>query len=166
VAGARTGGATARRRGGGGNTRQTRDAGAATKGDQRRLKAQATEADRLRQDAYEAGRAGTPYDESIFGSVEGAQDAYTVGVDEARGERRQQSRDQLAGAGRRVAGLRGPDWVNQGAGFVLGMLVYALALNYVQGGPDQARGWLAAKFLNKPYRAHKATGPSRGGPRR
>lgn len=141
---------SARARGSGGNTRTPRT-GRATKSDVAGLKAKASEADRLRQDAYEAGRAGTPYDESIFGGLEGGRQAYDVGVDEARTARRQATRDQIVSGAQRVPALRGPNWINDGAGFLLGVVLYALALNYVQGGPGQARGWLSAKFLNKPY---------------
>ncbi len=37
------------------------------------------------------------------------------------------------------------------AGFLLSLIGYALVLNYLEGGPAQVRGWLAAKFLNQPY---------------
>jgi hypothetical protein len=46
--------------------------------------------------------------------------------------------------------------VNDGAGVLLGVFVYALLLNYLQGGTDQARGWLASKFLNKPWTGTRA----------
>lgn len=38
-----------------------------------------------------------------------------------------------------------------GAGVLLGMLGYAVLVNFLHGGPAQVRGWMAAKFLNKPY---------------
>lgn len=59
-----------------------------------------------------------------------------------------------AAGDRLVAGAGGA--VEQGAGFLLGVIAYALALNYLRGGPDAARGWLAAKFLNRPYAAPPA----------
>ena len=34
--------------------------------------------------------------------------------------------------------------------FLLGVLVWALTVNYLRGGPPQVKGWLRAKFLNKP----------------
>jgi len=37
-----------------------------------------------------------------------------------------------------------------GAGFLLGLFLYALALNTVRFGPAGAKAWLSAKFLNKP----------------
>jgi hypothetical protein len=37
-----------------------------------------------------------------------------------------------------------------GAGFLLGLFLYALVLNTIRYGPAGPRAWLAAKFLNKP----------------
>jgi hypothetical protein len=31
------------------------------------------------------------------------------------------------------------------------MIVYALVLNYLRGGPARVKGWISAKFINKPY---------------
>lgn len=36
------------------------------------------------------------------------------------------------------------------SGFVLGVLLWALAVNFLRGGPAQAKGWLRAKFINEP----------------
>jgi hypothetical protein len=36
------------------------------------------------------------------------------------------------------------------APFLLGILTWALTVNYLRGGPTQAKGWLKAKFLNQP----------------
>lgn len=38
-----------------------------------------------------------------------------------------------------------------GSGFLFGLLLYVLALNYVRHGPEGVKGWLGAKFLNKPW---------------
>lgn len=38
-----------------------------------------------------------------------------------------------------------------GSGFLFGLLLYVLGLNYVRHGPDGVKGWLSAKFLNKPW---------------
>lgn len=47
---------------------------------------------------------------------------------------------------------RGVTYVpREAASLALGMLAWALFINWVQGGTDQAKGWIAAKFLNKPY---------------
>lgn len=37
----------------------------------------------------------------------------------------------------------------EAGGLVLGVFLYAIGLNWIRGGPEQARAWLAAKFLNK-----------------
>lgn len=34
---------------------------------------------------------------------------------------------------------------------MFGLFLYVLALNYVRHGPEGVKGWLAAKFLNKPW---------------
>lgn len=38
-----------------------------------------------------------------------------------------------------------------GAGIILGMVAYAVIINYLRGGAPAVRGWFAAKFTNKPY---------------
>lgn len=35
--------------------------------------------------------------------------------------------------------------------FLLGVIAYTVALQFVQGGVSQVRGWFAAKFLNRPW---------------
>lgn len=37
------------------------------------------------------------------------------------------------------------------AGFILGMVGYAVTINLIHGGPAQVKGWFGAKFLNKPW---------------
>lgn len=49
----------------------------------------------------------------------------------------------------RPSPVRGMEPASSGAGFVLGLLVWTVAVNYVQGGVPQVRRLLAAKFLNK-----------------
>jgi hypothetical protein len=46
-----------------------------------------------------------------------------------------------------------------GAGAVLALFAYPLLINALKGGPAQAKGWVAAKFINQPY-----GGPGPGGP--
>lgn len=36
------------------------------------------------------------------------------------------------------------------ATFTLGVLLWALTVNFLRGGPNQAKGWLKAKFINEP----------------
>src|SRR2546421_8321563 len=50
--------------------------------------------------------------------------------------------------------LGGGGVASDGAGFVLGLIVYALGLNFIRGGWPAVAGWFGAKFINKPY-----TGP-------
>lgn len=38
---------------------------------------------------------------------------------------------------------------NAGGGFALGLMVYVVALNYLEGGKPQVNAWLRAKFLNQ-----------------
>lgn len=56
-----------------------------------------------------------------------------------------------------------PQVVNEGAGFLLGLIGYALLINFLRGGRAQARGWIAAKFLNRPYGAAQPL-PAQPGP--
>lgn len=43
------------------------------------------------------------------------------------------------------------------AGLLLGFVLWAAGLNLLRGGPAQLRGWLAAKFVNRPYQPAKKT---------
>lgn len=56
-----------------------------------------------------------------------------------------------AAAPRRARSYGAPHAINDGAGFLLGLIGYALFINFLRGGPEQVRGWLSAKFLNRPY---------------
>jgi hypothetical protein len=125
----------------------------ATAGDVGRLRRQAAQGDALLQSAYEAGQDATPFEELVVDVREapGAREAYEAGRAENRSAGRSSAADTARSAAGSVAGVRGPGLVNDGAGFVLGLILYALVLNYVQGGPSQARGWIAAKFLNRPF---------------
>jgi hypothetical protein len=49
--------------------------------------------------------------------------------------------------------------VEQGSGVVLGVIVYAFAINYLRGGPAQAKAWALAKLINRT----SATGSGTGG---
>jgi len=39
--------------------------------------------------------------------------------------------------------------VNDGAGFILGLLAWVLTMQYIRGGQAQVKAWLRAKFLNQ-----------------
>lgn len=41
--------------------------------------------------------------------------------------------------------------VRTGSGVILGVVVYCMAQNFLEGGMPQVRGWLGAKLVNKPY---------------
>lgn len=47
---------------------------------------------------------------------------------------------------------------SDGAGFLGGLLIYVLALNYLRFGRDGVKGWLAAKFVNRPWMPPDDTG--------
>lgn len=50
-------------------------------------------------------------------------------------------------------------------GFFAGLVLYALALNYIRFGPAGVKGWLGAKFVNRPatgLRRRTGTGGSGG----
>jgi hypothetical protein len=156
---------------------QADKSGAATKSDIKAMKAQAAQTDMLLEGAYEAGRAGTSWDQvgANVRDAPGAREAYDFGLEELAEDRRgapaddgeatgasapkgrsASSRIRSAGGDAstgvgKVAALRGPGLANDGAGFVLGLVLYALVLNYLQGGAGQVRGWMKAKFLNQPW---------------
>jgi hypothetical protein len=135
--------------------------GKPTKSDNDRLKAEGRAQDRAYQQAYTMGQAGEPPDPSWD---QPTQDAYDSGVDEAATQRREERGDRARQTAGTIARPGGGDLVNDGAGFLLGLIVYALVINYLRGGTAQARGWIAAKFINKPRAAKRATGPApRGG---
>jgi hypothetical protein len=48
-----------------------------------------------------------------------------------------------------VVRMERPEPAPAGAGLVLGVLAWAVALNYIRGGTPQVRKLLRAKFLNK-----------------
>ncbi len=48
-------------------------------------------------------------------------------------------------------------------GFLAGLLLYALALNYLTHGTEGVKGWFSAKFLNEPAELSGAKGSSSGG---
>lgn len=72
--------------------------------------------------------------------------------DRAELAERQRSARVLSGA---------PRMGDEGAGFLLGLFAWTIALNYLRGGLPQAKGWIAAKFINKPYEGGTAMAPLR-----
>jgi hypothetical protein len=81
-----------------------------------------------------------------------AKEAATAATDEAAEEQATPpapaSRDRGRDVGV-VAKLDRVDGVHSGSGFVLGLLAWVVAANYLQGGMPQVKQLLRAKFLNK-----------------
>lgn len=113
--------------------------------------------DQARARAHAAGRRGDDpaefqTDDELFGY-------YQDGQRLAKTERRGARRDQLAGnvRGQAAAGAgKAGSIANDGAGFLLGLFAYALVANFLRNGAAGSRGWLAAKFLNRPMGAASA----------
>lgn len=110
--------------------------------------------------AYRAGYRGDDRQEAIIGGAgtsdysAGELEAYyddgaaaKAGEDRAgrRGARGDALRGQLS-----TVGARGGSIANDGAGFLLGLFAYALLANYLRFGVPGVKGWLAAKFINRP----------------
>lgn len=127
--------------------------GPATQTDRRQLKREVAAGD-MSEQAYEAGLDGTEWDllTNEIQDSPGGREAYEAGLEERRGQSRSRAVSGTRDAASKVAGVKGPGWVNDGAGFVLGLVLFALVRNYLEGGPDQAKGWIAAKFINKPLK--------------
>lgn len=53
--------------------------------------------------------------------------------------------------------------VQNGAGAILGLIAFALARAFLKGGTAEARGWIAAKFLNRPYTGAAPPPPAAAG---
>lgn len=126
----------------------------ATAADDAREKRQAAARDRAIQRAYQAGKTGRrpPVATGHGPTDEFMRRSYDQGVEERGNPEPSRSRQTDAGdSGGRFG-------TEDGAGLLLGVFAWALILNFVRGGPAQARGWLAAKFLNKPYQVAKTFG--------
>lgn len=57
--------------------------------------------------------------------------------------------------------LRPPRTANlkDASGFALGMVLHALVVSYIRYGAEGPKGWLKAKFLNKPIQGSDLEGP-------
>lgn len=111
---------------------------APTASDDQALRSELRSQDAVYQAAYEAGQRGEALGDEATDDQRAAWEAGDA-------ERRAARRSQVVDTARRPAGGA----VNDGAGFLLGLVLYALVLNYIQGGAGQARAWVAAKFLNR-----------------
>lgn len=95
------------------------------------------------EDAYNAGLRGD--DPAPFRTSDELYGYYQDGQRAGRQQSRQSRVDQLRGD----VGTRAGSAASDGAGFVLGLIGYALLANYLRGGTPQVRAWFAAKFLNR-----------------
>lgn len=86
-------------------------------------------------------RSTAPFDDAELA------DLHDAGADVGWSDARRARRAELTAPARRQA----RSLVADGSTAVLLLLGWAVLLNYLQGGPGQVRGWLAAKFLNRPY---------------
>lgn len=50
-----------------------------------------------------------------------------------------------------IVAVQAPQPIETGAGFLLGLIAWAIVINLLRGGPAQAKGWILAKLINKPY---------------
>jgi hypothetical protein len=120
--------------------------------DMRRAMGGAADRDQQSQAAYEAGV------EEERARASGA----TSGA--ARPAARRGGGGATSGAARPAARRGGGGLVDDGAGFILGLVAYALLVNYLRGGVPAVRGWLAAKFINRPYMGASAGSPAQAAP--
>lgn len=132
--------------------REAKEQAAAERQYRRELKAR----DREHQRAYQSGKRGGQREE--FDGDEDLQATFDQGASETNDDRRSERRtarrarvSKTFAKPLRAAERQGVDVVSDGAGLLLGMVAYALLINYLKGGAPQVRGWLAAKFINKPY---------------
>lgn len=140
-------------------TRGSRTAGKANTGDSSELpsdararRSAANQRDAPLERAYNAGRRGD--DPAEYQTSDELYGYYQDGAKAAKAEGRQARGDQLRGQAAGKAGSAASD----GAGFLLGLIGYALLANYLRGGRSAVRAWLAAKFLN---RTHDTAGVAR-----
>lgn len=143
-------------------TRGSRRAGQAdtssgreTSTERRQRQRAARERDEPFQAAYEAGRRGD--DPAEFQTDDRLWATYQDGQSAARQEARGQRREQLTSS----AGAKAGSLANDGAGFLLGLFAYALLANYLRNGVPGVKGWLAAKFLNRPMDSSGASAPTK-----
>lgn len=100
--------------------------------------------------AYELGRKGRPLPDDLAADADAA-GAYGDGANDAAQDGPAAPKAPAAAPAAPSAPAKSSSRVKppSGGGFVLGILAYALVLNYLQGGPTQVRRWLAAKFVNR-----------------
>lgn len=127
--------------------------GRPTKSDERARRQAARGRDAPLEAAYKAGQTGQDRHEALSllasdsdYSVQDLEGYFDSGASDARGASR---RARLEGAGAKAAD-KGLSVANDGAGVLLGVLIYALLFGYLRCGMPGVKGWLSAKFINKP----------------
>jgi hypothetical protein len=110
--------------------------------DRRAQRREASERDEPLKRAYEAGRRGD--DPAEFQTSDDLFAVYEDGQRAAKDDKRGERREELRGK----AGAKAGSVASDGAGFVLGLLAYAVLANYLRGGVPAVKAWFAAKFLN------------------
>lgn len=107
------------------------------------------------QDAYDRGRTDASAEPAETDETDGQ--AAPAGRSPGRGRRPTSSGSSSSGVVDRAARSASRSFPlpipSDGGGLILGLILYALGYNFLAGGAPQARGWLAAKFLNRPYGA-------------
>ena len=94
-----------------------------------------------------------------------ASDATSTGDGASPGAGRRRSASTLASAGSGAASSAGSGMLAMVRGkrpatlssAMLGMVAYALTINFIEGGWPQVKGWFGAKFFNAPYAPTPAT---------
>lgn len=102
---------------------------------------------------------------------EGAAPAAVDESQPAKGKRQSENRPSLGRRAWNKANGAGPSWrqiaptsparlptrMSDAGGFLSGLALYTVVVIYIRYGPEGWRGWLSAKFLNRPM---DATGPT------
>lgn len=141
--------------------------------------------DRQRAAAREAGRSGGDRAGTTRGRAD-LESAYDAGVVEtsapttpvAPAAARPVTARKGAGAkgggrgGKRGGSMPGPRFIpprstnpRDWGGFAFGLIVHALVMSYIRYGKEGPKGWLRAKFLNKPIQGEDLERENRGGSR-
>lgn len=122
-----------------GGTADVDDFGPPTESDNRAMRGRARQNDDMLAEIYEQGQADAR-----------AEARRNHPSRPARGRKTSGSKAPSPIAPLREANAAAPRRANDGAGLVMGAVLYAVMLNYLRGGPDGVRAWFGAKFLNKP----------------
>lgn len=92
------------------------------------------------------GRRARP--DQVSGDEE-LQGLYEQGYRQGHRQSRRQAGRQTVSRATAPAVKRATSWSHEGAGFLLGLVAFALGRSYLLGGPAGVKAWLKAKFLNE-----------------